>query len=87
MNITHEKLKILNALKAGPQTHKMLRLAYYGEERCKNPSNTSFYNQLQRMMEAELITKTVVGMYAVTEKGKEVQEDWDLMQKDVTGVI
>jgi hypothetical protein len=69
--ITYEKLKILNALVSGPKTHKFLRLAYYGEERCKSAANTSFYNQLQRMMEAELIKKDTIGVYVITDKGKE----------------
>jgi DNA-binding PadR family transcriptional regulator len=71
MKITHEKLKILNALKAGPQAHKTLRMAYYGPERYQNPSNTSFYNQLQRMMEDELIQKTATGIYTITDLGRE----------------
>lgn len=71
MIITHEKLKVLNALKSGPKTHLFLRLAYYGEERAKNPANTSFYNQLQRMMGAGLIHKTAVGMYEITDLGRE----------------
>jgi predicted transcriptional regulator len=70
MIVTNEKMKILMALASGPKTHGQLRLAYYGEERCKNPSNTSFYNQLQRMMEAELIQKTMVGMYSITDIGR-----------------
>jgi predicted transcriptional regulator len=71
MKITHEKLKVLNALKAGPQQHKVLRMAYYGAARYENPSNTSFYNQLQRMMEDELITKTAIGLYSITDLGRE----------------
>lgn len=76
--ITTEKLKILNALKLGPQTHLNLRMAYYGIERFKNPSNTSFYNQLQRMMEAGLIRKNVVGIYDLTELGRHtIGLGWD----------
>jgi len=71
MKITHEKLKVLNALKAGSQQHKVLRMAYYGPERYENPSNTSFYNQLQRMMEDELIQKTAIGFYGLTDLGRE----------------
>ena len=71
MKITHEKLKILSALKAGPQQHKTLRMAYYGPVRYENPANTSFYNQLQRMMEDDLIAKTAVGMYVITDIGRE----------------
>lgn len=71
MTITIQKLKVLNALKGGPQSHKILRLAYFGEERCKNPSNTAFFNQLGRMMNEGLITKKYIGVYEITEKGKE----------------
>lgn len=78
MKITHEKLKVLNALKVGPQTHKVLRMAYYGPERYLNPSNTSFYNQLGRMMEDELIRKTATGIYELAELGRvSVGMTWD----------
>ena len=73
MKITHEKLKILNALVSGPKTHKMLRLCYYGEERCKNPANTSFYNQLDRMMTDGLIKKASIGIYSITDLGMEMR--------------
>jgi hypothetical protein len=72
MKITTEKMKILSALASGPKTHKMLRLAYYGEERCKNKANTSFYNQLDRMMAALLIKKDSIGIYSATELGIEM---------------
>lgn len=71
MTITEQKLKILNALVSGSKTHKALRLAYYGEERVKNPSNTSLHGQLSRMMTEELITKVSIGIYSITELGKE----------------
>lgn len=71
MKITYEKLKILNALISGPKEHKALRLAYYGIGRCNNPSNTSFYNQLQRMMDRSLIVKTSIGVYSITDIGRE----------------
>ena len=71
MKITYEKLKILTALASGPKTHKFLRLAYYGEERCKNPANTSFYNQLQRMTSDGLIQKDSIGIYSITVIGRE----------------
>ena len=70
MKITHEKLKVLNALASGPKTHRFLRMVYYGEIRFKNPSNTSFYNQLQRMMEDELIQKDIIGIYSITDLGR-----------------
>jgi len=75
MKITFEKMKILTALINGPKSHKLLRLEYYGEERAKNPANTSFYNQLNRMMEAGLIQKDVVGVYSITEFGQQVLEE------------
>jgi DNA-binding PadR family transcriptional regulator len=71
MKITNEKLKVLTALKSGPKQHKDLRMAYYGPIRYQNPSNTSFYNQLQRMMEDELIQKTATGIYTITDLGRE----------------
>ena len=70
MKITTEKMKIITALMSGPKTHGQLRMVYYGALRCENPSNTSFYNQLQRMMEAELIQKTAIGLYSITDIGR-----------------
>ena len=70
MRVTYEKLKVLNALASGPKTHRFLRMVYYGEIRFKNPSNTSFYNQLQRMMEDELIQKDIIGIYSITDLGR-----------------
>jgi DNA-binding PadR family transcriptional regulator len=71
MRVTYEKLKILNALASGNKTHRFLRMVYYGEIRFKNPSNTSFYNQLQRLMDRALIVKPAEGVYQITEAGKE----------------
>jgi predicted transcriptional regulator len=91
MKITHEKLKILNALVSGPKTHGMLRRVYYGEIRFKNPSNTSFYNQLQRMMDRTLIVKPAEGVYQITAFGREMvvlyaRQPWTGL-KGGTGVV
>jgi predicted transcriptional regulator len=84
MKITYEKLKILNALVSGPKSHKVLRQAYYSIGRCNNPSNTSFYNQLQRMMDRSLIVKTSIGIYAITDLGREALKGCTL---DCTSVL
>lgn len=60
MKITYEKLKIINALKEGPKTWTELRNIYYadkGIERLNSKASTSFYNQLKRMQEANLVVK------------------------------
>jgi len=94
MKITYEKLKILNALASGPKTHGFLRRQYYGDERFKNPSNTSFYNQLQRLMDRALIVKPAEGVYQITDAGLKIQEEanaanWKAFEEDLKekGVI
>lgn len=69
MKMTFERLKIVNALKSGPKTWSVLRVAYYGEERAKHPASTSFHNQLQRMIEGGVVKKIPMG-YTLTESYK-----------------
>lgn len=68
-NITARRSVILQALLSGPKTWTYLRGVYYGEERAKNVSTTSFANQLARMTSMGLIVKTMEG-YAITDSGK-----------------
>jgi len=75
MKITHERLKIMNALREGPKTWTALRLAYYGATRAASPASTSFNNQLHRMMDGGLVEKTMSG-YRLTEEG-EMRDDID----------
>lgn len=69
MKMTYERLKIVAALKEGPKTWSMLRLAYYGEERAKHPASTSFHNQITKMMVGGVVKKTPLG-YELTEEFK-----------------
>lgn len=63
------RIVILNVLKDGPKAWRDLRIAYYGPVRSQSKSNTSFQNQLGRMIDKGLIKKDD-GHYEITEAGK-----------------
>jgi hypothetical protein len=69
--LTPRRKAVLEALKTSPKNWKTLRLLYYGEERAKNPSTTSFAVQLTKMQTMGWIKKSIVG-YEITSSGKEL---------------
>lgn len=67
------RIVILNVLRNGPSTWRDIRIAYYGPIRSQSKSNTSFQNQLNRMIENGLIKKED-GHYEITVSGREMLE-------------
>lgn len=67
------RIVILNVLRNGPSTWRDIRIAYYGPIRSQSKSNTSFQNQLGRMIEKQLIKKED-GHYEITPLGREMIE-------------
>ena len=63
------RIVVLNVLRNGPSTWRNIRIAYYGPVRGASKSNTSFQNQLGRMIEHGLIKKED-GHYEITEEGR-----------------
>lgn len=71
--ITEGRKALLKQLASGPKSWSALRLAYFGPERAKHSASTSFYNQLDRLMKANVIIKVAEG-YALGEVGKKIIE-------------
>ena len=67
------RIVILNVLRNGPSTWRDIRIAYYGPIRSQSKSNTSFQNQLGRMIEKQLIKKED-GHYEIMPLGREMIE-------------
>jgi predicted transcriptional regulator len=67
------RIVVLNVLRNGPSTWRDIRIAYYGPVRSQSKSNTSFQNQLGRMIDKGLIKKED-GHYEITSLGREMIE-------------
>lgn len=65
------RVVVLAALRNGPATWRDVRIAYYGPIRAQSKSNTSFQNQMNRMIEKGLIKKED-GHYEITTLGSEM---------------
>ncbi len=68
VRVTPQRLVFLRLLKDGPKTWKDLKAAYYGPERNKSKSHTSFDNQC-RKLQAKGIIKHEDGHYELDELG------------------
>lgn len=68
VKVTPQRLVFLRLLKDGPKTWKDLKAAYYGPERNKSKSHTSFDNQCKKL-QAKGIIKHEDGHYELDELG------------------
>jgi hypothetical protein len=65
------RIAVLAVLRNGPSTWRDVRVAYYGPVRSQSKSNTSFQNQLGRMIEKVFFFKQNTA-YEITALGREM---------------
>jgi len=73
LKVTPARCVFIRMLMSGPKTWKDLREAYYGPERAKSKSSTSFQNQIEKQLVLGII-QHVDGHYELTAKGVELSK-------------